>query len=124
MKGNEMTTVLHIFSLEVYKVPEEIFKEFTNLKNLIVNNNRMQIIEQSTFRGAKLLEVLRMSNNELTELNANVFNMPCLKTLDLGRNRLERIASEAFSGLIALERLYLSDNNLKSIVSDVFYSLP
>lgn len=124
VKGNDMTTVLHIFSMEVYKIPEEIFKEFSNLKNLIVNGNHLRVIEKTTFKEAKLLEVLRLSNNELTELNAFAFNMPCLKTLDLGRNRLEKIASQAFSGLHSLERLYLSDNNLKAISSDVFYSLP
>jgi Leucine-rich repeat (LRR) protein len=122
--GNELTTVLHIFSNEVHYIPEEIFKEFPSLKNLIVNGNHLQIIERTTFRAAKLLEVLRLSNNELVELNAHIFNMQYLKTLDLGRNRLERIASEAFSGLVALERLYLSDNNLKTIPSDIFYPLP
>jgi Leucine-rich repeat (LRR) protein len=124
VQGNELTTVLHIFSKEVYKIPEEIFEKFPQLKNLIVNGNHLQILEKTTFQAAKLLEVLRLSNNDLVELSAHIFNMPTLKTLDLGRNRLERIASEAFSGLLALERLYLSDNNLKSIPSDSFYQIP
>ncbi|KAL7011755.1 hypothetical protein ACKWTF_014429 [Chironomus riparius] len=124
VKGNELTTVLHIFSLEVYKLPQEIFVEFKNLKNLIVNGNHLQLIERETFKEAKLLEVLRLSNNELKELGAKVFKfMSHLKTLDLGRNKIERIDGEAFAGLVNLERLYLSDNNLKVINSDVFYPL-
>lgn len=124
VKGNDLTTVLHIFSIEVYKLPKEIFEEFKSLKNLIVNGNHLRVIELGTFTdAAKSLEVLRLSNNDLTELNAFVFNISSLKTLDLGRNRIERIASEAFVGLFSLERLYLSDNNLKSLASDVFYSL-
>lgn len=50
VKGNNLTTVLHIFSLEVYKLPKEIFIEFRNLKNLIVNGNHLQILEKDTFR--------------------------------------------------------------------------
>lgn len=124
VKGNDLTTVLHIFSIEVYKLPKEIFEEFKNLKNLIVNGNHLKVIERGTFTdAAKALEVLRLSNNELSELNASVFNVPSLKTLDLGRNKIERIAPEAFEGLYSLERLYLSDNCLKSLASDVFYSL-
>ncbi len=122
VKGNDLTTVLHIFSIEVYKLPREIFREFQSLKNLIVNGNHLKIIEKRTFTDAKL-EVLRLSNNELTELNSYVFNMSSLKTLDLGRNKISQISSEAFAGLWSLERLYLSDNNLKSLASDVFYSM-
>lgn len=122
--GNNLTNVLYIFSLEVYKLPKEIFRKFTNLKHLIVNGNHLQILEFDTFEGAENLEVLRLSNNDLKQLQSLIFHvMRNLKTLDLGRNKIERIESETFDGLHNMERLYLSDNNLKSLPPDVFRPL-
>lgn len=78
--------MLYIFNYEVYKLPKEIFTKFINLKHLIVNGNHMQILEKDTFESGQHLEVLRLSNNDLIELESFVFKeLPNLKTLDLGR---------------------------------------
>lgn len=124
IRGNDITTVLHIFNFEVYKIPKDIFSQFKNLRNLIVNGNHLEIIEETTFDGAKYLEVLRLSNNNLKELKSLIFRFALnLKTLDLGRNKIANIESKAFTGLENLERLYLSDNNLRRLPSDIFYPL-
>lgn len=122
--GNANINVLYIFNFEVYKLPNEIFKKFLNLKHLVVNGNHVQLLEMDTFDGAENLEVLRLSNNDLKELPPFVLkSMRNLKTLDFGRNKIERIESDSFVGLNSLERLYLSDNSLKFISSTAFSPL-
>lgn len=124
VNGNPKINVLYIFNYEVYKLPKEIFKQFVNLKHLIVNGNHMQLIEMETFDGAGNLEVLRLSNNKLKELESMIFHaMANLKTLDLGRNKIASIASDTFYGLHNLERLYLSDNCLTTLPSGALFPL-
>lgn len=124
INGNRNINVLYIFNYEVYKLPKEIFKQFVNLKHLIVNGNQMQIIEMDTFDGAGSLEVLRLSNNKLKELESLIFHaMTNLKTLDLGRNKIASIESDTFYGLNNLERLYLSDNCLKILPLGALFPL-
>lgn len=124
INGNRNINVLYIFNYEVFKLPKEIFKQFVNLKHLIVNGNQMQLIEMDTFDGAGNLEVLRLSNNKLKELEALIFHaMKNLKTLDLGRNKIAVIETDTFYGLNSLERLYLSDNLLKFLPPNALFPL-
>lgn len=124
IKGNQITTILHIFSVQLYAIPSELFEKFTNLKNLIANGIQIEVIEESSFDKADNLEILRLSNNKIKELSHGTFqNMRKLKTLDLSRNKIEYIHPQAFYGTDSLERLYLSENNIQKLPLTVFETL-
>ena len=93
------------------------------IMNLILRRNRIRVIEKSSFIQLEQLELLDLSENELTHeaLTVHVFQGPFvsnqyepipLKTLLLGYNQIHSINKDAFDHLPQLERLELNNNPL------------
>lgn len=75
----------------------------SNLKYLYFDNNSISTIETKSFAGSRNLEILRLSLNEVVELQSDHF----------GEN-----------GLPKLNRLYLSHNNITCIEDNILRLFP
>lgn len=134
------TFIIPDVELETLQI--HIFSEGKNLKNLIASNNRLvefpsrlfpnenQIshidlsynkikrIDPDALDGAKCLEILNLSHNQLIHLDPFVFNhrAPVLSILDLSNNQLRNLSEKTFESSFSLKQLDLSYNfigNLK-----------
>lgn len=93
-------------------------------KNLYIFQNGIDTLSQDDFKGLGELDMLDLSQNELTEIPDSVFEMLSkLKNLDLSFNSITHISKDSFSGLVQLERLYLHTNRIQSIHLEAFKSL-
>lgn len=91
---------------------------------LYVFQNGIDTLTQDDFTGLGELEMLDLSQNELTEVPDGVFEtLSTLKNLDLSSNYITHISKDSFSGLVQLERLYLHANHIQSIQSEAFEGL-
>uniref|UniRef100_A0A3Q0S1W5 Vasorin a n=1 Tax=Amphilophus citrinellus TaxID=61819 RepID=A0A3Q0S1W5_AMPCI len=108
---------IHLPALIVPHVP-------TTTKNLYIFKNGIKTLSQEDFRGLVELQMLDLSQNELTEIPDGVFEMLSdLKNLDLSSNHITHISKGSFSGLVQLERLYLHANRIQSIHLEAFEGL-
>lgn len=96
------------------KLPENLFKRFSNLQELVLNNNQLANISKHSFNGLSKLEQLWLTNNQLTTLDESLFNgLNHLKKLMLGNNRLVSLPENLFRGLKNLQYLALIHNQLQ-----------
>uniref|UniRef100_UPI0037E7A194 vasorin-like n=1 Tax=Semicossyphus pulcher TaxID=241346 RepID=UPI0037E7A194 len=96
----------------------------TTTQNLYIFENGIDTLSQDDFKGLGELEMLDLSQNELTEIPDDVFEMLSkLKNLDLSSNQITHISKGSFSGLVQLERLYLHANRIQSIHLEAFEGL-
>lgn len=116
-QGQESIFCIHRHSSTVPHVP-------TTTRNLYIFQNGINILSQDDFKGLGQLELLDLSQNELTGIPDGVFGMLSrLKNLDLSTNHITNIQRDSFSGLIQLERLYLHANRIQSIHLKAFEGL-
>ena len=67
------------------------------------------------------VEHLKLSDNRITEIKANVFsNFEKLIVLDLSSNLIANMEDGAFNGLESLQYLYLQNNKISALDPDVF----
>ncbi|KAM4585499.1 vasorin-like [Odontesthes bonariensis] len=91
---------------------------------LYIFENVITTLSKDDFKGLVELEMLDVSQNELSEIPDRVFEMLSkLKNLDLSSNRITYISKDSFSGLVQLERLYLHANRIQSIHLEAFENL-
>ena len=86
-----------------------------------LTSERLSLLD---FVGLSSMEVLVLSDNELTSLPSGIFNgLTSLTHLILSRNKLTELPSGIFNGLTSLTHLHLDDNILESLDADVFSNL-
>lgn len=116
-QGQDSIFCFHRRSSTVPRVP-------TTTQNLYIFQNGIDTLSQDDFKGLGELELLDLSQNELTEIPDGVFGMLSkLKNLDLSSNHITHIQKHSFSGLVQLERLYLHENRIQSIHLEAFEGL-
>ncbi|NP_001104232.1 vasorin b precursor [Danio rerio] len=109
------------FSRKDTKMPSEVP---TTVKNLYVFKNGIESLSQEDFVHLGSLEMLDLSQNQLTELPDHVFEpLSSLNNLDLSANQIVHISKYSFAGLELLERLYLYSNLIESIHPAAFDGL-
>ncbi|XP_069474059.1 adhesion G protein-coupled receptor A2 [Ambystoma mexicanum] len=92
---------------------------------LILSNNKITVLRDTSFLGLQALEKLDLKNNLISTLEDGVFlGLTELKKLDLSNNRIGCLAASIFHGLISLIRLNLSGNIFSSLLPDIFDELP
>jgi Leucine-rich repeat (LRR) protein len=117
-------TTIHIHGTEVFKIPPKLFAIFKNVKKIVANNVKMQIIENDTFHDAVNMEKLYLSHNLMKSLMGQIFStLKKLRILELNGNEIENIHHDSFYGLENLERLYLNENKIKRLSPTVFNAL-
>lgn len=95
--------------------------DFSNLKELVLDNNKLKNLKSSTFNEAKHLEHLWLNSNEIEELSTGIFSkLTKLKTLTLFDNKIKDLNESVFSSLTHLNHLNLKANKLSFITPNLF----
>lgn len=137
LQGNQLSLLGDVFQLKK--------SESTGLSSLLsiqLDSNGLETLHNDSLKGQGSVQIMWLSHNKLTHLQAPVFRdlllverlyltnnsistiedaafrpMRALKVLELSINKLSRITGKMFSELHELEELYLQDNGLKKIDS-------
>lgn len=103
-------------------IPSQIFRKFPNLEYLNINEVGLKKINPIV--NASDLKVILANNNQITALNAKVFEVSTdLEVLSFRKNQIEEVDVHAFHHLGNLRELYLSDNRILSLHMNTFSPL-
>jgi hypothetical protein len=120
-KYSTETTHLILYSLTT--IPKEI-KYLTNLKHLVLSDNKITAMREHIFDSLINLETLDFSANKITAIPEHIFDQLInLKELYLHNNEITSIPEHLFDSLTNLKHLSLSDNEITSIPEHIFDSL-
>ncbi|CEF63147.1 Leucine-rich repeat and Leucine-rich repeat, typical subtype and Leucine rich repeat 4-containing protein [Strongyloides ratti] len=104
------------------------FPLMINLRNLNLNSNNISISqnEKSYFNQLSGLEKIDLSNNVITSIPNNMFNVPKknLRYLDLSKNKLNQVPSQEIRNSLNLTYLSLANNNISEVYQFQFMNLP
>lgn len=101
-------------------IPGDAFGELTFLTELDLTNNRITDLTVEPFSNLTNLEILRLDNNNIKNLNGAVNNLQNLKHLYLRGNKIENIDVESLKIIIHLETFDVSWNQLEQIKPIMF----
>lgn len=101
---------LNLGNNQLTSLPAKLFSKLTELSNLYLDNNQLEVLHKDWDVSLKQLMYLDLSNNQLTALPAK-WNLPELVGLYLSNNQLEKVHPQIFNSEI-LEHLDLSNNQL------------
>ncbi|XP_038641032.1 podocan-like protein 1 isoform X1 [Scyliorhinus canicula] len=90
------------------------------LRSVYLHNNNLTNagLPKAMFSGSNMVNILILSNNNLTRVPENL--PPLLTQLHLQNNRISKIPKGVFSALEILRELYLQSNSLSNIHSHTF----
>ena len=87
-------------------LPQGIFNDLGNLKNLTLHRNRLTNLTDGTFKGMSNLELLELSHNGIIDLPNGTFNgLSNLSNLILRDNQITNLTDGTFDGLSYLKKL-------------------
>jgi len=113
----DVVTNLYLSNIKLYSLPK-VLRNSKNLHTIVANNNEIIEINKEVFSsGSRLntsLKHLNLSNNQIKQLPSNFFNSKNIETLDLVSNQIEYIQHE-IEHLKKLEYLYVDDDQLKCL---------
>ncbi|KAM0679888.1 hypothetical protein GINT2_002060 [Glugoides intestinalis] len=122
MKNIKRLDIIDVKELE--KIPDLLFDDLTNLESLSLQNNNIKELQPNIFNNLQKLEFLYLSKNKLTEFPSCVFDgLVNLKSLGLQNNNIKELQPNLFNNLQKLESLYLTSNKLTEFPSCVFDGL-
>ncbi|CAF0855187.1 unnamed protein product [Brachionus calyciflorus] len=105
-----------------HRIPKEIFRKLSNLKNLSIDNFN-SYLDANDFEYLKSLEYFHSWKN-IQEIRPNAFNgLNNLVYLNLKNCDLSYLEEDCFNGLVNLKYLNLESNLLREIVQRVFMPL-
>ncbi|XP_035224084.1 protein toll-like isoform X2 [Stegodyphus dumicola] len=147
-KTNNITNLIRILNLRnnsIQLLPENVFINFHNLKELDLSQNKLNSITETLFgtlhalkildlsfnsigniskdalKGFPNLETFNLSNNELNSINNSLFQFsPRLKSIDLSFNNIKHLPETLFHSLNSLENILCSNCNIQAIDKDLF----
>ncbi|KAL4703049.1 hypothetical protein ACJJTC_006659 [Scirpophaga incertulas] len=102
-------------------IPADTFGELTSLVELDLSHNLISDLSDEPFSNLTALEILKLNNNRIKELNGAVNNLQNLKHLFLRANQLSSIDVESLKIIDDLETFDISWNQLKYLKSSIFY---
>ncbi|NXD35175.1 TLR3 protein, partial [Copsychus sechellarum] len=117
--------ILKLEHNELYKLPDRVFASCTNLTELSLGFNRLNI-KNDRFKTLKNLNILDLSHNSLKSANLGLEQqLEKLHELMLGSNQITELKKEDFNFLsnTSLNRLDLSSNPLKEFHTGCFHSI-
>ena len=96
----------------------------TNLRELDLSQNQIDVIGDRSFSSLGRLDILRLDMNHIVTLPSGGFSgLKSLTSLDLSHNFLQSVATEALTALANLRELFLRDNDIISLDGQLFDSL-
>ncbi|XP_044004097.1 chaoptin-like [Aphidius gifuensis] len=106
-------------------LPHNSFVCFGNLRSIIITRSELMLLEPGAFNGLKKLETISLtSNNKLTHVPSNVFNVQSLEIINLSNNSISTIDNEALKiDNSKLTLVNLSHNSLEIIEQGSFRNI-
>jgi len=105
--------ILNLSSNKLEKINEKTFKGCTELQEIDLENNQIYAME---FKDLTKLTKLVISYNRNHSINSRCFsNLPSITEIILKYNKIERLETNAFKDLTSLEKIDLSFNKIKTI---------
>ena len=135
LNSNQLTSVKtgyfsNVFTLKKLNLSHNLIKNieansFTNgLTELYLDENNLQVIDNNlTDTLSKSLQVLSVSNNNITSIGHSLNGLEMLEFLDLSNNEIGMVNQSSFIGLINLISLKLNENVITSLDSFLFRGL-
>eukprot|EP00117_Sycon_ciliatum_P021847 scpid33823/ scgid1475/ Leucine-rich repeat-containing protein 70; Synleurin len=116
--------ILNLQNNWIAQIAGGAFRNFGNLRQLLLGNNRLQAISPGAFHGLRSLTSLQMDQNLLTHIPFGLFNpTPHIMELSISRNRLQALSGCVFANLSMLRDLELDHNALGRIDENAFAGL-
>ncbi|XP_071057175.1 relaxin receptor 2 [Onthophagus taurus] len=110
---------------EINEIKSSAFFGLTHLKEIYLDNNRIQSLIDCSFGENNILNTLVLSYNRIADVHADFFcNLTRLLKLDLSFNKIEIIQEETFINLQNLNELYIRGNKIIKIAKNTFSELP
>jgi hypothetical protein len=117
-------TLLIICGTKLKQINEACFRGMPNLKQIDFSFNKIDSIEQHTFKNLNVEKII-LSQNKIRIIRDQTFvDLPKLTLIDLHNNEIHTIEEEAFVKLPHLNKLLLSFNLLTNIKSVIFDHAP
>ncbi|KAJ9582013.1 hypothetical protein L9F63_003596, partial [Diploptera punctata] len=99
----------------------QMFPELPNLKQLSIENNSIEVIEEFTFANLVALNNLDLRENKIRYIHPYAFRrLVNLERLDLMKNELKTLSSTIFHDMHGLSKLNLASNPMQYIPEDLF----
>lgn len=112
---------IYIYGQQVQHLPLNIGEKFSSLKTLKVQRSELNKIVRGDFKGIENLELISFHNNDLEQIDYNVFyDLQLLTDFDLSNNLLTSLHHKVFNKLISLKVLNLDSNDLREIDAGLF----
>uniref|UniRef100_A0A6P7FYT5 Protein artichoke-like n=1 Tax=Diabrotica virgifera virgifera TaxID=50390 RepID=A0A6P7FYT5_DIAVI len=123
--GLEKLKKLDLSSNRLKNINSTIVSSLTNLREIKLSKNFIQILEGNSFGNLKNLKSIYLDENDIMLVEQNFVKMlPSLKMLKLQKNKLEELAIHTFNTLLSLQNLDLQENILKIIDPNAFNLVP
>jgi Leucine-rich repeat (LRR) protein len=120
--NNNINTTISAHPQIVHGITINMATVCSKLKILNVNNCSLTVIDLR--QKMKFLKKLSLTNNNLTQLQNNIFsNAPKLTELRLSNNQISQISAKAFANLTELGELYLNGNCIIDLKNTTFVEL-
>lgn len=117
---NHVQKDLYLKYIKLSSLTDHLFKPCHHLRKLHLGHNNISNISPLSFEGLNQLEVLRIPDNALPELNTFTNVLPKLKTLDMSYNWIYNLHSFNTSNLTTL---FLYHNYISEIKPCTFQNL-
>lgn len=112
--------ILLAFNIKVQEVTSEIFMGLNSLKSLTMTGDLMTL-QYDAFSNSPNLRELILNNCKIQTISMDAFvGVPYLAKLDLSVNQLRELPPGLFDPLISLRELYLQDNHIISLPQLIF----
>ncbi|CAH0590048.1 unnamed protein product [Chrysodeixis includens] len=105
---------------EIEDIPGDAFDELSSLVELDLSYNKISDLTEEPFYNLTKLEILRLNNNQIKDLNGAVNGLPILKQLFLRGNQIHNIDEESLKIIKHLETFDLSKNDLEQVKPVMF----
>lgn len=94
---------------------DNVFREVKLLELLDVSNNQIRTIQEDAFKGLTNLKSLLLQNNRITVITQQLKHLPNLHVLNLDYNAISSIAPNAVAGMQKLQDIQLRGNQIESL---------
>lgn len=106
---------IYMSRCRITNIDDRTFKGLTNLVELDLSENLLEVIPGGVFMDCPSLMRLMLSHNPLKTLGKEAFgHLSFLNTLELSNCQISTVDESAFQGLYSLEWLHLNGNKMSS----------
>ena len=129
LDGLHGITRLWLQSCDISEIPSGSFRGLgPGLEVLILSNNKITQLNESTFDRLKHVKYLLLSDNKIESIAPGTFNgtsglSSSLRILFMSNNLIKKIGATVFDGMTNLVFLELSNNNIRNIEPGAFKTL-